>query len=278
MRITKSAEFIWSSKQDKYLLVKRNSSIIWTKVAWCKGASAAQNNLANSQSQFYNTLQSDYGQQFANQNAILGTLTNTLNPIIQAGPNQFGFSQGETNALNSQAIQGTGQQYNNAAASLKANQAAEGGGNALLPSGVASSQQASLAAQGANQASSELLGIQNAGYQQGHSQYEQAVGQLGGVASQYNPNGVAGAANSAGSSAFGSATEVNKENQAASPWGIISPLIGGALSGLTSGLTGGLLGGFGGGGNGSSGYSQAIIGGQNDLGGMGTGDETPYQI
>ena len=156
MRITKSAEFIWSSKQDKYLLVKRNSSIIWTKVAWCKGASAAQNNLANSQSQFYNTLQSDYGQQFANQNAILGTLTNTLNPIIQAGPNQFGFSQGETNALNSQAIQGTGQQYNNAAASLKANQAAEGGGNALLPSGVASSQQASLAAQGANQASRRL--------------------------------------------------------------------------------------------------------------------------
>ena len=95
------------------------------------------------------------------------------------------------------------------------------------------------------------------------------------MASQYNPTGYAGSANSAGSSAFGSATEVNKENQAASPWNIIDPILGGAASAGLSFLTGGLGGG---GNDGSSGYSQAIMGGQNDIGGMGTGDETPYQI
>ena len=208
--------------------------------ALAKGASSQQTDLANSQQTFYNTMTQDYNTQFSNQNAILSTLKNSLNPIIAAGPNQFGYNTAETNTLDSQAIQGTGQQYANAAKSLRANQAAEGGGNALLPSGAASQQQSNLASSAANQASNQLLGIQQSGYQQGYNTYESAVGQLGGVAGMYNPSGVASSANSAGSTANSEANTVAQANNAASPWNVVGGLLGGAASTIAGGLTGDL--------------------------------------
>ena len=241
MQITQRAEYIWSTRQSRYLLVKKKS-INWTgPVALCKGATAQQSSLADSQQAFYNTMTQDYKQQFANQNAILGTLTNTLSPIIAAGPNQFGFSTAETNNLNSQAIQGTGQAYNNSQKALASQQAAQGGGNSLLPSGVAAAQQANLASAGANQASSQLLGIQQAGYQQGAQQYQSAIGQLGGVAGMYNANGVASSANSSAGEADSEANAVQAANQQV--WNNISGVISGGLGAAGSIIGGGLAGG-----------------------------------
>jgi hypothetical protein len=232
MRIIRRAEYLWSDKQDRYITL-RILSTKWTgPVMFAKGASAQQQSIGNSQQNFYNTLSQDYGQQFASQNAILGSLTKALNPIISAGPNQFGFSNGETNSLNSQAIQGTGQQYNAAKQNLAAQQAASGGGNAVLPSGVQQQQTAGLATSAANQTSNQLLGIQQAGYQQGNQQFNQAVGQLGGVASQYNAAGFAGQATGAGSAASSTANQIAQENNAASPWGLIGGILGGAAQGV----------------------------------------------
>ena len=237
MRISSRREYLWSDRQQKYILLL-DLSEKWTgPVAWGKGASAQQTQLADSQQNFYNTLSSDYSQQFASQNAILNTLQTSLNPIIAAGPNQYGYSKGETNTLNSQAIQGTGQQYANAQKSLAENQAAAGGGNALLPSGVAAQQKQQVASAAANQASSQLLGIQQAGYQQGYNQYQSAVGQLGGVAGMYNPNGTAGSANSAGGVANSEANAVSQANNAASPWNLVGGILGGAASAFTGGFT-----------------------------------------
>lgn len=247
MLVTKFAEYVWSDKQSRYIPVRKMSEKWTGSVALCKGASAAQNNLANSQASFYNTLQGDYGQQFAAQSNILSSLNNTLNPIIAAGPSQFGFSQGETNTLNSTAIQGTGQQYANASQALKQNQAAQGGGNSLLPSGVQSQQQQQLASSAANQTSNQLLGIQSAGYAQGNQNFNNAVGAEQGVAGLYNPAGYAGQATGAGSSAFNSATTVNNANNAASPWGILGGVLGGAAGAFGSSLTGGLSSLFSGG-------------------------------
>ena len=240
MLITQKAEYIWSSKQDRYILL-RKQSINWTGlVAFAKGASAQQNALAQQQSNFYSTLQQDYGTQFKDQSNILGTLTKSLSPILQGGVNQFGFSQGETNALNSSAIQNTGTQYANQAKALRENQAAQGGGNALLPSGVAQQQQAALGAASADQASNQLLGIQQAGYAQGRQNYNNAVGQLGGVAGQYNPSGFSSAANSAGSNAANTAGQIAQENNAASPWNLVGGILGGAAQGFGGALSGGL--------------------------------------
>lgn len=222
----------------------RNLSSKWTgPVAVCKGASSQQTQEAASQQQFYNTLSSDYNTQFANQSAILGSLTNALSSTLQAGPNQYGYSAAETGSLNSSALQGTGQSYANASKSLKENQAAQGGGNVALPSGVASQQQAQLAASAANQESSSLLGIQQQGYQQGAANYNNAVNALGGVASQYNPTGYAGSATSAGSSAYGSATTNQQMNNAASPWNVLGGVIGGVAQGFGGALGSGISGG-----------------------------------
>lgn len=237
MRITTKAEYIWSDKQNCYLILSKKS-INWTGVvALCKGATGDQTNLAANLQSFYNTLSTDYGQQFANQNSILSSLNNTLNPIIKAGPNQFGFSTGQTNTLNSQAIQGTGQQYANASKALRESQAAQGGGNTLLPSGVQSQQQSQLASASANQASSELLGIQNAGYQQGNQNFNNAVSGELGISSQYNPLGYAGSATSAGSAAGSELNTIQQENAAASPWGAIGGILGG-IGGAALGMPG----------------------------------------
>ena len=233
-------EFIWSDRQTRYLLVHDVRRPFFGQIALVKGASGQQTQLADSQQSFYNTLSSNYNQQFANQNAILSTLNNSLSPIVQGGPNQFGFSKAETNNLNSQALQGTGQQYKNAAKSLGEQQAAEGGGNSYLPTGAQAQQQATLAATGANQASNQLLDIQQKGYDTGRAQYNAAVGQLGGVAGMYNPNGIAGEANTGGSDAASTANQVTQLNNAASPWNLVGGILGGAASAGLNAFTGGL--------------------------------------
>lgn len=232
MRISSRREYVWSLKQNRYILVRDVSSIIRTEIGWCKGASAAQNSLAASQTQFYNTLSSDYNTQFANQSSILGALNNSLSPIVAAGPNQFGFSGAQTANLNAQAIQGTGQQYANASKALGAQQAAQGGGNSYLPTGAQGAQQAGLASASAAQASNELLGIQQAGYNQGHSQYESAIGQLGTVAGMYDPTGYAGQATSSGNAAASEQNLITQENNAASPWNLVGGILGGVAGSI----------------------------------------------
>jgi len=248
MHISVKREFVWSDKQDRYILLSKKS-ITWAgSVAFCKGASAAQEAQAQASANFTNTLTQDYSQQFANQSAILNTLNNSLAPIVAGGPNQFGFSGAETNNLNAQAIQGTGQQYANASKALGAQQAAQGGGNSYLPTGAQAAQKGALASSSANQASNQLLGIQQAGYQQGYNQYQSAIGQLGGVAGMYNPTGYAGQATSAAGQAFNAATQVQQMNNAASPWNVVGGILGGAvgagLDAFTGGVGGSLAGGL----------------------------------
>ena len=225
MRI--DATYVWSEYQQRYLLLKWKSINWMGNVALMKGATSQQKDLAASQAAFYNTMTQDYSTQFANQNAILGTLTQSLNPIIAAGPNQMGFNNAELTNLNSQALQGTGQSYANASKALKENQASSGGGNSYLPSGVQSQQQSSLASAAANQESSQLLGIQQAGYQQGANQYQSAIGQLGGVAGMYNPNGAASGANSAGGAADTEANAIQQADQQG--WNNLSGIASGAM-------------------------------------------------
>ena len=232
--------YLWSSTQNRYIIVRDVRRPFFGQIALAKGASAQQTDIANSQQNFTNQLMSNYSQQFASQNAILGTLQNSLNPIVNAGPNQFGFSKAETNNLNSQALQGTGQQYANASKALGQQQAAQGGGNSYLPTGAQAQQQAGLAANAANQSSSQLMGIQQAGYQQGYNQYQSAVGQLGGVAGMYNPTGYAGEANTSGSDAANTANQVAQLNNEASPWNLVGGILGGAASAFAGRFGGGL--------------------------------------
>lgn len=231
MRIHTRLEYGWNEALSCYVLLREAGYNTDGAVALLKGggASDAQNNLADQQSAFYKTMTQDYATQFAKQGSILTSLTNSLTPIINAGPNQTGFSDAETNNLNSQAIEGTARAYNNAQKAAQGAQAGQGGGNVPLPSGVAATQRQQLAAAGANQESGELLGIQDANYKQGYNTFENAVGQLNNVGNSYNPAALAQSANTAGSAADEEVNTIQKENAAAS--GGLGSTLGGILGG-----------------------------------------------
>ena len=234
-----------------------------------KGASSQQNAIAGSQQGFMQTLQSDFGTAFSGQQNILNGLTKSLQSTLAAGPSQYGFSQPETTALNTLATSGNAQQYQNAKAAAGEAAAAAGGGGAVLPTGSQGETQAQIAQNAAQQQSNSLLGIQEAGYRQGSANYNEAVSGLNSTARIEDPNGLAGSSNTAGENAFGSATQINKENQAASPWGQVGGLVG-SLAGSFLGPVGSSLGGalgsaIGGGGNSASAYANTFGNGSPQL-------------
>lgn len=222
------------------------------------GASKTDKQLAQNESQFTNQLQSNYTSQFQGQKAILGQLSAAFEPIVAKGPSQYGFAPAEDSALRTQATEGTAQQYQNAKQATGEALASAGGGNSVLPTGTAAGLQANNAVAAAGQESQQLLGITNAGYQQGNQNFNNAAAGLSGVASQMQPLGYAGAATSASGQAFSEADTVNQEEQAAKQqmWSTIGgiagagasfiPGVGGAVLGKVIGGATGSIGGGGG--------------------------------
>lgn len=155
--------------------------------------------------------------------------------------------------MRTQSTAGTASAYKSAKQATGESQAAQGGGDTFVGSGVKAQTNAQLANSAASTESNQQLNITQQGYQQGRQNYFNAVGQEQNVASTYNPSGYANAANQAGESAFGSASTVNKENSEGSAWGTIGGVLGGAASSYASGLGSGLGKKWGGGSSGDEG-------------------------
>jgi hypothetical protein len=202
-------------------------------------ATGQQTDLSNEQTAFYGQLQQQDAQNFGEFQSIMPQLTGPLEKVISGGPSQQGFSQGELNSLNTTATEGVAQNYASASKALKENQAAEGGGNTYLPSGVNSQEQESLLSSSAQQQSSEQQQIQQAGYAQGNANFNAATSALEGEQGELNPNATAGEATSAGSAAGNTANQIAQENES---WE--APLIGAVGSVAGAGLTGGLSAAF----------------------------------
>lgn len=213
----------------------------WGGVRGGKGPSAAEKQLQQQQASFYQTLTQSYQQQFANQNAILQTLQTSFNPIIQAGPNQYGFSAQEDTALRTQSSEQTSREFANALTTQEESMAARGGGNDMLPSGAEAAIEANIRGQEASTESGRQLGITEAGYQKGTQDYWSAVNAESGVAKAYDPTGYIAGSNTAGENAFSSADKIYQEEQAASPWGAI----GGTLGGIAGAAIGSIVPGVG---------------------------------
>lgn len=246
MRIHSKLVYQWCDRLDRYILIEDVSYPFSGQVAYCKGAGSNLTNIGNSQKEFMDTLQKDFGTSFGNQQSILNNLTSSLTKTLQGGPGQYGFSAPEEAALNTLATTGNAAQYENAKQAAGAAAAAAGGGNVVLPSNAAAQTQADIASQAAQNQSNELLGIKQAGYQQGAQNYQNAVRSLLGTASAENPTGMAGAANSAGNAAANTAYNIANLNNAASPWNTAAGIIGG-LGGLAANyMTGGASGAAGG--------------------------------
>lgn len=199
------------------------------------GPTDAQTQLQQSQIDFYNNLQKQDATTFGQDQNILNQLQSVYSPILQKGPNQYGYTPDEENVLNTTATEGVAQNYRDASRSLRESQAAQGGGNDYLPVGSNQQTQAELASSAADQLSKEKLGIKTAGYQQGYNEFTQAAGNLLSTSQQLNPSTYASTANTAGSTASQTAQNIANENES---W--MAPLIGG-VSTIASGAAGSYL-------------------------------------
>jgi len=198
------------------------------------GPSQAQQNLENQEASFSATLQQDYSQQFAEQQSILNNLNSVLSPIVNAGPNQQGYSSQELSALNTQAIESNAQGVNQAEAAAQSRENAAGGGTSFLPSGVNAQINAEIGSAAESNLSQEQLGITTNNYAQGRQNWQNALSGELNVSGQTNPLGYASAGSSANSSAFNEATQINQESNQA-----FSDILGG-VTGIGTAVLGGI--------------------------------------
>lgn len=176
------------------------------------GATGAQTQL---QSEDLATLQ-DYDsmlqQQYANQGAIYSKVGSVLQPILNAGPSQTGFSTAEENNLNSEAVAGTVQNYAAAAKAVGEETGAEGGGNVPITSGGTAELKGELASSAARNESQEESQIQEKNYETGRENFLNAEQGEMEIAAGENPLGYASAVNNAANVAGTQTNEVAQEN------------------------------------------------------------------
>jgi hypothetical protein len=210
------------------------------------GPSGSSEQLAGSADSLASIANANYNQRFADQSALLGGLSNVLTPISQAGPSQQGFSAGQLATLNTQAIDSTGAAAKNAAQATQGALAGRGGSSGLQ-SGVDAQILAGQKSAAAGQLAGQQLGIQQANYQQGNQNWQQANAGLLALGQQYNPAAFGQQAQSANSNAFQEADQIQQEKnqeQADIAGGITSLAVDAATFGAGAAGGGGFAGGL----------------------------------
>ena len=130
------------------------------------------------QSSLFNTAVQQGQAEFGATNKEFNDLTNTMNPIMEAGPDQLGFSAQQEAAINANTIDTTAAQYKNAATAVKSDIAGQGGGNIALPSGANIATEEALAEAGAQQTAAGLRSNLQADYAAGNQNWQFATGAL----------------------------------------------------------------------------------------------------
>jgi hypothetical protein len=213
------------------------------QVALACGATNAQNQIQQQQSDTYKQMTQQAQQVFGNSSQVFNDLMNTFAPTVAAGPNQEGFSAAEKANLESQAITQTGQAYKNAKEAVGNAQSAQGGGNTGLTSGAEVGTDLSVANSAAEQTANELGQITEADYQTGRQNYLNATQGIKGATDAFNPatSSASAATNSgeaAATTANNIATQDNSWMQAVS--GALGQVGGAVVTGGMSNLGKGL--------------------------------------
>jgi hypothetical protein len=212
---------------------------------FCGGPSSAQVQEAGMEEGFDQTLMNEQATEFGQQQQIMSNLNKSLTPIVEAGPNQEGFSAGELAAMNTKALDDNGANYANAARAVNGQLAGKSSTSGLA-TGPQEQIKASLASAAAGNTANEELGITNADYAQGNANWARAEGGLEALNGQYNPTGYASGANTANENAFSEAnTDQEESEQGLSSLvggitGLVSEGAGIASGGLSNGLSGAL--------------------------------------
>jgi len=185
------------------------------------GPSAAQTTSDQELQQLQATSLQEAQTTFGEDQGILAQLTPIYSAIAAKGPNQKGFSDEELENLNSQAVEGTAENYQQGARAVNEQLAGEGGGANPLPSGAQDEMKQQVANSAAQNESNEETGILGSDYAQGYNEFTNASNGLLAVGSQENPLGFEGGATSAGNAA---ANEANTLEQQSTSW--LTPILG----------------------------------------------------
>jgi hypothetical protein len=176
------------------------------------GASQQQKDISAAQQQMYTTLTNNYNTTFGQDQAITGALTSAFTPILQAGPNQQGFSPAEMTTLNTTDAENIAQNYAAAQKATAGQLAARGGGDQMLPSSVDANILAGNTTAAAAQRSAQQNQRLQQSYAQGYQNWTNAASVLGNTAGLINPLGYAGASSTAGSDAATSANNIAQQS------------------------------------------------------------------
>lgn len=164
------------------------------------GANASEKQAQTQEALLATQMSQDFTQIFGENQAILGSLTQALSPIVQAGPNQQGFSPAELQNLNNTATNASAQGAQNAQIAAQAKEAVAGGGSTVIPSGANQQINAMINNSAGQNLANEKESIQEANYATGRQNFFTAENQLAGA-----PGNLENASTSAGNAATNSA-------------------------------------------------------------------------
>lgn len=191
---------------------------------------------ANQQAQtaFYNTLTQNYSNDFSQFEGAVNSLQSKLQPIVNAGPGQYGFDATEDAALRGAAVSNDAASASNAEQAANQQITAQNGGASLMPTGAAEELKEQSDVASAQKLSSDENAITQAGYAAGQQNYEGALSEEENTLGLMNPNTFAGAATSGGNAATGAVNAATNAAEASDSW---MQMVGGALGGVAGALT-----------------------------------------
>lgn len=199
------------------------------------GDNSQQTEIQQQQAEFSQQMMQENAQVYGKQQGILDSLNSGFQAIIANGPSQKGFSDQQLTNLDTQSTEATAADMTKASQALGNGQAAQGGGDTFIPSGVKTQEQEQLAAAGATSDSSTKSQILQADYAQGNTNYNNAVAGSETVAADLNPVGYSDAATASSTAAANEANAI--ATSANSPFTAVM----GALGGVTGAATGALI-------------------------------------
>ena len=199
------------------------------------GPSAQATANSKAQTDFYNQMTSEQNQVFGDQQDLLNSIKAVSLPILQNGPNQYGFTPAEDSLLRGEISSQGAQATTNAVNAQELREKQLAGGASVLPSGANAELETQAQVTGAQSTAQNLMQERLAGYQQGNQNYSQALAALSGNITALAPTSYASATANAGSGATNAINLADSERS-----NLLSSVLGGVFGGATSMFTGGL--------------------------------------
>lgn len=198
------------------------------------GSNEEQTDAQAQEADFSRQMMAENATVYGKQQGILDSLNQGFQKIVAQGPSQEGFSAGEKTNLDTMGTESVAANMSKASKSLGEGQAAQGGGDTFIPSGVKDQQREELAEAGATADSAAHAKVLSDDYATGRDNYNAAVGGEETVAADLNPVAYSGATTSANSA---SADEANAIATAAnSPFTAVMGALGGVAGAATTGF------------------------------------------